>query len=57
MVARYYKIVKRNQYPDISTKYEDLEMSTVPKNEKSEEKNYNKGGIFGTIYALVFKIK
>lgn len=48
MVARYYKIVKRNQFPDISTKYEDLEMADVPANEKSEDKNYSKGnsGIF-----------
>lgn len=48
IVVRYYKIVKRNQYPDISTKYEDLEMTSAPQNEKSEKpevKNYNKGKV------------
>lgn len=43
MVARYYKIMKRNQFPDISPKYEDLEMEVVPQDEKADDKNYNKG--------------
>ncbi|XKL65370.1 hypothetical protein PGB90_008790 [Kerria lacca] len=42
IVARYCKIMKRNQYPEISTKYEDLEMTPTTQNLKSEEKCFNK---------------
>lgn len=42
IVVRYYKIVKRNQHPEISTKYEDLEMMPTLSTEKSEVKSYNK---------------
>lgn len=48
IVARYYKMMKRNQYPDrpISARYEDLELAPVQAQEGAVEKNFDKGKLF-----------